>query len=145
MSSVSPEPNTGCWLYTPAPEGDYGTMYVEGRRMTSHRAAWTILVGPVPQGVEVCHRCDVDGIGKGCVNPDHLFLGTHADNMADLAAKGRGTNQWANRSACSKWHAYTPENTMRIGTRRICRQCQNARLRATRALARLRRSSGGKP
>ncbi len=48
--------------------------------------AWEIVKGPIPPGMHVLHRCDC----PPCVRPDHLFLGTHADNMRDMIAKGRG-------------------------------------------------------
>ncbi len=77
-------PMGGCWIWTAS--GDrYGTVYFDGRNRRAHRVVYGILVGQVPEGMELLHRCDV-GL---CVNPHHLFIGTHADNMADMVRKGR--------------------------------------------------------
>lgn len=90
----------GCWLWSIRPPNNrYASFYINNRRMPAHRASWTLFRGPIPRGLNVLHKCDV----PLCVNPDHLFLGTHQDNMADMKSKGRarapsGDNHWSRRS-----------------------------------------------
>jgi hypothetical protein len=81
-----------CWLWTGTKERNgYGQVYIgreaDGRlvRFYAHRVAYALEHGTFPKALEVMHRCDV----PGCVNPDHLVLGTHHDNMLDRMAKGR--------------------------------------------------------
>ncbi len=82
---VSPEPNTGCWLWAGIvyPKG-YGRLSAEGRRHRAHRVAYSLFRGD-PGPMHVLHRCDT----PSCVNPSHLFLGTNLDNVRDRQAKGR--------------------------------------------------------
>lgn len=84
---------SGCWLWTASLDRDgYGRF---GPRVTklAHRASWMLHFGPIPDGMLVCHSCDVlhadPTLYRRCVNPGHLWLGTPADNGADMAAKGR--------------------------------------------------------
>ena len=75
-----------CWLWLGRPNHDgYGVFYLKGKYLRSHRVAWTVFVGQVPDGMLVCHSCDV----PNCVNPGHLWIGTAADNNRDRAKKGR--------------------------------------------------------
>jgi HNH endonuclease len=81
------EKTDSCWLWKGArkPLG-YGTFMVKkGRFAIAHRMSWQFAFGDIPSGLHVLHRCDV----PACVRPDHLFLGTQADNMADCIEKGR--------------------------------------------------------
>lgn len=75
-----------CWLWDGSlDEKGYGHFCFDGTRISSHRAAYQLFKGPICGGLHVLHRCDV----RNCVNPDHLTLGTHLDNMKDMVAKGR--------------------------------------------------------
>ncbi len=81
---VCPEPNSGCWLWTGATLNDrYGYVYYKGKMNTTHRVSWSLVNGPIPPGKLVCHKCDV----KLCVNPDHLYAGTHRNNMRDKVVR----------------------------------------------------------
>ena len=86
--NISPCPITGCWLWLgcPGSNNGYGHLYIRGRgTIAAHRAAWEAYNGPIPNGLLVLHHCDV----PLCVNPNHLFLGTQLDNIADRDRKGR--------------------------------------------------------
>lgn len=75
-----------CWEWTlgRSPRG-YGKIKIAGCHLRAHRVAYELAIGPIPDGLWVLHRCD----NPPCCNPAHLFLGTAADNAADMVAKGR--------------------------------------------------------
>lgn len=77
-----------CWVWTASRDKDgYGGFSLRPRaRILAHRFSWTLHYGPIPDGMFVCHHCD----NPPCVRPEHLFLGTHQDNVDDMFKKGRG-------------------------------------------------------
>lgn len=93
---VNKNPN-GCWLWTGPIFADnrYGQISVNGSPARAHRVSWVIHHGPIPDGLLVLHRCDC----RICVRPDHLWLGTHRDNVDDMVLKGRSLRGERNHNA----------------------------------------------
>lgn len=83
-SKYIPVTESGCWIWIAnIIKTGYGVIGVKGKMRLAHRTAWELYVDPIPEGIFVLHKCDV----RSCVNPNHLFLGTHQDNMADMMKK----------------------------------------------------------
>lgn len=77
----------GCWLFASGRrnKAGYGRVAFNKKYHLAHRVSWKIHHGEIPVGLYVLHKCDV----PGCVNPDHLYLGTHLDNVRDMVVRGR--------------------------------------------------------
>lgn len=90
--------DSGCWIW---PGGKYGKGYgtiVFGKKQATHRVAWILTNGPIPDGLFVLHKCDC----PSCCRPDHLWLGTAADNSRDMIQKGRTNGPAGERSGFAK-------------------------------------------
>lgn len=113
-----------CWIWagTKTAAG-YGQLRVNGRKMYAHRYAYELEYGPIPDGLCVLHACDT----PQCVNPEHLRVGTIADNSRDMVERDRAARYWAQQTHCRNGHEFTPENThiqqSKDGPYRRCRAC----------------------
>lgn len=119
LSSRIVEQSNGCkeWVGSKDAKG-YGYVRFEGKTQRAHRVAWTSANGAIPDKLHVLHQCD----NPSCCNPEHLFLGTNANNVADKMAKGRHGH--TKRIQCPKGHPYDEANTyVRSDGSRYCRTC----------------------
>ena len=138
LDNVVIRPKTRCWHWT-GPRNIYQGKFEYPRYgdIKAHRAVYELVNGPLQKGQFVCHTCD----RPQCVNPDHLFAGTHIENMLDMKVKGR--NPRSLKTHCPHGHVYDEKNTRWIHdrsgvVRRNCKACEVIRQRNRRAKKRLK-------
>lgn len=132
LARVEPQ-ESGCWLWLGERfQSGYGRLRERGRYIRAHRWAYERFIGPIPPGLQVNHTCDT----PPCVCPDHLYVGTQHENMADSVARRRHFN--AEKTHCPRGHPYQGDNLYRRessnrdknpGVNRKCRQCRRIQAR----------------
>ena len=126
QNKISPEPNSGCWLWTGALERcGYGQVHIKRKNKMAHRIIYEFYKGPIPEGYELDHLCRV----RSCVNPDHLEIVRHITNVQ----RGNSGINHSSKTHCKHGHEFSEANihyNFNRGTReRVCITCMKRRSR----------------
>lgn len=124
FAKISPEPNTGCWLWTGCTNtGGYGQITLAngnpgGQAITAHRLSYVLRHGEIPKGLFLDHICRM----RICVNPNHLRIVTPRVNVLENSVSPAALN--LRKTHCKSGHEFTPDNLVRDPTRRTCKECR---------------------
>lgn len=120
-NSIVRMPWSGCWLWTGSVgKLGYGIIKVDGTHANAHRVVWRQYRGDIPEGAILLHSCDI----PGCVNPNHLAIGTFRDNSRDMVRKGRNVAPRRADGLCKRGHPLI-EKPANWGKGRYCPVCKN--------------------
>lgn len=121
LKSISSDAS-GCWLWSAnGVAKGYGQLSFRKRKILAHRISYELHKGEIPSGMLVLHKCDV----PACVNPSHLFIGTHADNIHDCMSKGR-YRPTKKKTHCKKGHEFSANNTfIKYNGTQSCKRCRS--------------------
>jgi len=124
LSKIAIDKETQCWNWIAATTGRDGRKYGSfwaGRPIKAHQYALLLKNGSRKEGTIVCHHCD----NPLCANPDHLYEGTHSDNVRDSVSRGRHRNGEKTKTHCPSGHPYSEGNTYEYRGQRQCRTCRD--------------------